>query len=69
MCIIYPNDSIKIWWDVLISIVLLASCLTTPYNLAFSEMEEIESYYIFLVTMDILFLLDIFVNFTAAIED
>lgn len=67
--IIYPDDPMKIFWDILISIVLLASCFTTPYNLAFSQVEDIKEYYVILVTMDILFAVDIIVNFNSAYED
>lgn len=34
-CMIYPNDLKKLWWDIIISIVLLISTFTTPIDLAF----------------------------------
>lgn len=39
-CIIYPEDRIANSWDMLISIVLLISCFTTPISLAFPTLEE-----------------------------
>ena len=36
--IIYPNDRFKeMFWDVIISIILLLTCFMTPINLAFSD--------------------------------
>jgi len=37
--IIYPNDPAKVIWDVIQAVILLISCFTTPYNLAFSKTE------------------------------
>ena len=59
----------KIWWDVLVSIVLLASCFTTPLNLAFPSAESNEQYAIILWVMDGMFLVDIVANFLSAYED
>jgi hypothetical protein len=40
-CMFYPNDKIKdIFWDFLISILLLATCFVAPINLAFAEEVE-----------------------------
>ena len=34
----YPNDTWKIvGWDVFISLVLLITCITTPFDMAFGE--------------------------------
>mmetsp|Transcript_17523 Transcript_17523/g.27004 ORF Transcript_17523/g.27004 Transcript_17523/m.27004 type:complete len:83 (+) Transcript_17523:88-336(+) len=42
----YPNDTIKVmFWDLLISLLLLITCLITPFNLAFQdEVDKIEWY-------------------------
>jgi hypothetical protein len=35
--IIYPNDTWKaMGWDLLISVILLITCVQTPFDLAFS---------------------------------
>ena len=67
--IIYPHDSLKIGWDVIISIVLLTSCFTTPFNLAFAEIEEVYGWYqTILWIMDGSFAVDIIINFNSAYE-
>lgn len=34
----YPNDTWKvIGWDLLIAMILLLTCITTPFDLAFAE--------------------------------
>ena len=35
---LYPNDCIKLFfWDILQSIILLITCVLTPFNMAFSN--------------------------------
>lgn len=65
----YPDDFIKIFWDIFISIVLLISCFITPFNLAFPDLEkEIKWYRIMSLSMDLLFLVDILINFNSAYQ-
>lgn len=33
--ILYPDQTLRMCWDVFISIVLMISCFTTPFDLAF----------------------------------
>ena len=36
--LIYPEDKFKeLFWDVLLSLILLATCILTPFTLAFGE--------------------------------
>ena len=66
----YPQDTMKIWWDATISLILLVSCFTAPYNLAFDHAQyDVVVYRTLLDAMDILFLLDIFVQFNSALEN
>jgi len=69
-CIIYPNDKYKVmYWDVIISIILLITCFLTPLNMAFSdELDNVMWYTIMNNVIDFIFLLDIFVNFMTAIQ-
>ena len=65
----YPNDNVKINWDIWISLVLLITCFQTPLNFAFQE--ELDSYtWLIVVTyvIDLLFLIDIVINFNSAIQ-
>ena len=69
--IIYPNDRFKeMFWDVIISIILLLTCFMTPINLAFGdEVDKIEWYSDFNMIIDLLFFADIIVNFNSAYQD
>ena len=64
----YPNDTWKILgWDVLISIVLLLTCVLTPFDLAFqAETDKMEIYVKFRYAIDIIFGIDILINFNCA---
>jgi len=68
--IAYPNDPGKAWWDMFQSLILLISCFTTPYNLAFSKTEETYiAYRAFIIIIDLCFFLDIVVSFNSAYEN
>ncbi len=57
-------------WDILASIILIVSVITTPIDIAFpSYSENIFEYSIFLYIIDILFLIDIIVTFNSAYEN
>ena len=38
-CIIYPENTKKGYWDLFITLILLISCFSTPYIIAFSDAE------------------------------
>lgn len=58
------------FWDLIITICLLISCILTPFNLAFTdELEEVYWYVIFNYMIDLFFAIDIFINFNTAIVD
>ena len=69
--LIYPNDKAKeLFWDTVISIILLITCFITPINLAFQEETEmVEWYMMFNYVIDILFFMDILVNFNSAYQN
>lgn len=68
--ILYPSDSFAYVWEILISIVLLMSCFTTPISLAFPTIEEEHpNYGTFTIILDCIFLTEIFINFRYAYED
>lgn len=35
----YPEDQYKIYWDLFITVILLASCIITPWRIAFSDIK------------------------------
>ena len=62
-CLIYPNDKFKImFWDILISLCLLITCIMIPFNMAFSdEMDAMTWYNVLLMIVDGFFVGDLFV--------
>ena len=67
--IFYPEDVKKGYWDLWITLVLLISCLTTPFNIAFGDIIEPVEWVVFNWFTDIMFLIDIFVIFNSAYHD
>jgi len=66
-CILYPNDTFFIYWDMWISLVLLVSCLITPVNFAFQdELDAIVWYVWFNYMIDMFFFLELITNFNTA---
>lgn len=69
--LIYPNDKCKaVYWDVFVSIVLMITLFQTPITLAFAdELDSIVAYSAFTYSIDLIFLIDIFVCFNTACLD
>ena len=66
----YPNDNIKNFWEILVTLCLLTTCILTPINLAYSEILENITWYMNLnYGIDIFFFLDIILNFNSAYND
>lgn len=63
-CLFYPANKYKAWWDLFMTFVLLATCVLTPYNIAFQKSETKLNVYI-----DVLFLLDMLVVFNTVYYD
>ena len=62
---IYPNNSLKGNWDTLVTIVLIFTCMVTPYRIAF--VEEDNNLWEFLnLFIDFLFLIDMILCFLTA---
>ena len=69
MYLMYPEDRIKQTWDMFITLILLVSCMLTPYRIAFGDIEEPLEWKIINFSIDALFLIDIFVIFNSAFYD
>jgi hypothetical protein len=69
--VIYPNDTWKILgWDFMIAIILLITCVTTPFDLAFAdETDNNDGYVFYRYCIDFLFFCDILVNFNTALQN
>ena len=66
---LYPEDNLKINWDLFITLILLVSCILTPLRIAFGEEDEPIGWVIANYTMDFLFLIDIIVIFNSVYYD
>ena len=70
-CLIYPDNPRKAQWDLMMMIVLMATCIVTPLNIAFTYEEkdtdevQMNGSKIFEYCLDFLFFIDIFVNFNS----
>lgn len=68
--IFYPNSQFKIFWEILMAIILLFTCFITPINFAFQdELDLIPWWTIFNYCIDFLFFLDILVVFNSALDE
>ena len=65
---IYPEDHFKKYWDIFIAMVLVFSCLVTPYRVALVE-EDTAAWKSLNSVVDILFLFDILIIFNSAYFD
>ena len=67
MCLIYPEDKYKSNWDLLMAVLLIFTCMVTPYRIAFSEDDAL--WITINYTVDFLFFCDIIVIFFTAFYD
>lgn len=67
--LLYPEDYSKQYWDLFITLVLLSSCIITPYRIAFGEIDEPLQWKIVNTFTDVAFGIDILVIFNSAFHD
>ena len=68
----YPEDQYKIMWDLFITLILMISCIITPYNIAFSsdqDGKEPIQWRVINYSIDLLFAIDIIVIFNSCYYD
>lgn len=70
----YPEDQNKNYWDLSITLVLLISCMITPWRIAFGDLDsgnkkEPIEWTIINWVIDSLFIIDICVIFNSAFHD
>lgn len=65
--LIYPNDRFRFFWDIVLSITLLIFCIVTPYYMALAKNDYLRYDSVVELCMDLVFLIDIFINFNSAI--
>ena len=66
MC--YPEESLKSNWDILMTVILLTTCLMTPWSIAFPAEDE-SALDIVNYTIDAFFIIDMIVIFNSAFHD
>jgi Ion transport protein len=65
---IYPDDDLKNFWDLVITVLLVFVCLVTPYRTALIDQEDF-NWIIINHLIDFIFLVDIFFAFNTAYYD
>lgn len=63
---IYPNNILKGNWDTLITLILIFTCMVTPYRIAFTEDGDDVAWQIVNNSIDVLFLIDMILCFLSA---
>ena len=66
--ILLPDDTFKVAWDVINMLLVLFVSVTTPARIAFTEEDNLEWTVIGLI-VDVLFLVDLVLNFFSAYHD
>jgi hypothetical protein len=66
--LLYPDSTFKMNWDLIVSLILLATCILTPLNFAFQDdLDKIQGIVVTNYIIDILFFFDIIINFNSVI--
>ena len=66
----YPEDEFKNNWDLFVTLILIFTCLVTPFNVAFDEVNERNiGWEIANNIVDFCFFVDIIFNFNSAFND
>jgi len=68
---LYPEDHIRVNWDVTISVALIISALFTPVVIGFNYNGEFSTrnWEIFNLCFDVIFSIDILINFVSAVHN
>lgn len=66
--LIYPEDAFSSSWELWITVVLLYTCMATPYRIAFVK-DGAFGWVFQAWFVDAMFLIDIFINFNTAYQD
>ncbi|CAD8155630.1 unnamed protein product [Paramecium octaurelia] len=69
--IIFPDDPTKLFWDILVVIALLYICIMVPYDISFKDdnQEETPTQFGLGLAIDLLYGIDIIINFFSAYVD
>ena len=64
----YPEDHFKANWDLLLTVLLVITCVMTPYRIAF-EGDNTDGQHWFNNAIDLFFFIDILFSFNTALTD
>jgi len=67
--IIYPEDKLKAFWDMIILVFVIITCLYAPISLAFNDENQAFDYLVLDWIINVFFIGDIFVNCLTAYYD
>ena len=67
-CLIEPSNTFKLHWDVLMTVILLYSCIATPVQIALWE-ELVGAGLVINTVVDFVFFVDIIIIFNSAMID
>ncbi len=67
-CIIYPENELKAHWDIFITLVLIFTCVVTPYRIALVETDTL-GWTVTNYSIDGLFVIDMIIIFNTAYYD
>jgi len=67
--IIYPEDKLKAFWDMIILVFVIITCLYAPISLAFNDENQAFNYLVLDWIINVFFIGDIFVNCLTAYYD
>ena len=67
--IAHPNNRTRKYWDYYLGILLIYSCIITPYSLAFINPVPYDPLFVIDLISDLSFLFDVFFNFCTAYYD
>ncbi len=66
--VIMPNDKFKVFWNIIIILLLVYTATYMPYTICFFDENPTGFLMYWEYVVNVLFFLDIFVNFLSAIE-
>ena len=67
--ILSPGSKFKVLWNIIMALVLLYTALIMPYTLTFIDYNTFDAWGILEIILDILFFIDIIINFNSAYFD
>ena len=66
--IIMPENTFKVFWDLLVTLLILFVCVTAPWRLAFTDEDDL-AWMIVGGIVDSFFLVDLVISFFTAYHD